>query len=56
MVQLVALLGYGMNDLEFESWQGQDFTKHRLVPGTSQPPIQQALRFSSRDKVVVARS
>jgi hypothetical protein len=27
MVQSELLLGYGLNDLEFESWQGQDFTK-----------------------------
>jgi len=49
MVQSELLLGYGLNDLEFESWQGQDFTKHRLALGPSQSPIQQALGFSSRD-------
>ena len=50
MMQSELLLGYELNDLEFESWQGQDFTKHRLALGPSQSPIRQALRFPSRDK------
>ena len=50
MVQSELLLGYGLNDLKFESWQGLDFTKHTLALGPSQPPIQQALGFPSRDK------
>ena len=50
MVQSELLLGYGLNDLEFESWQGQVFTKHRLALGPSQSPIRQELGFSSRDK------
>ena len=39
MVQLVSLLDYGLKDLEFESWQGKDFTKQRMAVGPSQPPI-----------------
>jgi hypothetical protein len=33
MVQSELLLGYGLDDLEFESWKGQDFTKHRVALG-----------------------
>lgn len=50
MVQSELLLGYGLKDLEFESWQGQDVNKHRLALGPSQSPIRRALGFSSRDK------